>query len=276
MLKKNWIVAMASMGLLAAGSVAQACTLGAWTGGTFGDAVLADVDANGNAARYSGLCAMEATTGGVLDLSPGGEQQARFRFYFRGQNVMSDTTIFQAYSDEPPAGPTPVLSVIYDGTNVRVQSDLAGGAATGLIPAANNTWHSIEVDWGSTTAGTLQVWVNKGDSNPADGTAAIGGSGELIESAHLGPVAGNAEGAIIGFDDYQMNRTTSPNRICIGDANGNGTVAISDAIGVVNEVIGVANNTGSADCTLNGSIAISDAVCMVNIVIGVNPNCAAQ
>lgn len=58
-----------------------------------------------------------------------------------------------------------------------------------------------------------------------------------------------------------------------GDVNGDGTITITDAVGIVNFVIGadVSNlNSNAADANGDGSISITDAVYVVNIVIGKN------
>lgn len=58
-----------------------------------------------------------------------------------------------------------------------------------------------------------------------------------------------------------------------GDVNGDGIISITDAVGIVNFVIG-ANvsglNANAADANGDGSISITDAVYVVNVVIGNN------
>ena len=56
-----------------------------------------------------------------------------------------------------------------------------------------------------------------------------------------------------------------------GDANGDGSVTISDAVAIVNKILGNPSgnfNEAAADVSGDGEITITDAVGVVNIILG--------
>ncbi len=57
----------------------------------------------------------------------------------------------------------------------------------------------------------------------------------------------------------------------IGDANGDGAISISDAVAIVNKILGNPSpnfNETAADVNGDGDITITDAVAVVNIILG--------
>lgn len=59
----------------------------------------------------------------------------------------------------------------------------------------------------------------------------------------------------------------------LGDANGDGKITITDAVGITNFVISSSTdglNKDAADLNNDGKVTITDAVCAINIVIGAN------
>ena len=72
--------------------------------------------------------------------------------------------------------------------------------------------------------------------------------------------------------DALGNRTSKKisGGLILGDANGDGSVTITDAVGIVNYILGnpSANfNEAAADVNSDGNITITDAVGVVNIIL---------
>ena len=68
--------------------------------------------------------------------------------------------------------------------------------------------------------------------------------------------------------------TLTVSNIMVGDANGDGKVSITDAVAVVNKLLGKPSTNfraDAADVTGDGKITITDAVAIVNIVLGKRP-----
>ena len=68
--------------------------------------------------------------------------------------------------------------------------------------------------------------------------------------------------------------TLTVSNIKVGDANGDGKVSITDAVAVVNKLLGKPSanfRADAADVTGDGKITITDAVAIVNIVLGKRP-----
>ena len=68
--------------------------------------------------------------------------------------------------------------------------------------------------------------------------------------------------------------TLTVSDIKVGDANGDGKISITDAVAVVNKLLGkpsVNFRADAADVTGDGKITITDAVAIVNIVLGKRP-----
>ena len=257
---KKLFTTAAAVGLLAASSVAGACTLSAWSSNTApavggpGDTV--------ELSRYSGICAMQANAGSqyVQDNSPAAEGTLIARFYFLAAGS-GTADLFVAYSDE--GGATPVFTVTADAGNVTI-TPASGTGATAALTAGR--WNSVEASW--TAGGAISLWVNSDATTaPADGTGSDT-SASTIEAVRLGAVNGLGGFTTINFDQYESRRTTNIGRDIVADANGDGQGPnIFDAIGVVQEIVNGTAQPGQPDCNEDGNVNIFDAICIVQIIV---------
>jgi hypothetical protein len=235
-------------------SSAIACSTDAWASATAGTNAN---DPKNDVNRLSGFCGLEVTgTGLVVDNSPTAEATFIARFYVFPK-LLSAGTLFEAYSDE--AG-TALFKVSYDGTNINIDAaDAGGGSASAAAETAK--WNLIEFAWSSGEDGSL--WVNADATvDPASGT--FGSGTGAVEQVKLGAVSDfGSETAL--FDDYESHRSLPVGGLLIGDANGNGSITIADAITLFNE-IGPDKilASGQPDCNISGNITIADAICLFN------------
>ncbi len=252
-------------GLLTVGIAAQACTLGAWDDNASSTALAGgpgEPAGPTNFARYSGLCAMKTAgaTPSVLNngaggatSGPAGEANMIARFYFKADG--NTGTIFTTYEED--AATTPVYTVAFDGTNVTVTPN-GGGSATSTAVGGTN-WHSVEISWAN-NGDPINVWVDSDATTAAaDASTTSAAGATLINAGILGGMSG------ITFDAYESRRTTAVGRLVVGDATGDSTVNIIDAISIVNEING-SISVGTPDCTEDGAVNIIDAICVVNII----------
>jgi len=92
-------------------------------------------------------------------------------------------------------------------------------------------------------------------------------SGSLVMDALVGQsVVGISGHLVSGF----LGSKAAPKYVP-GDADGNGVVAISDAVWIINFIFGGGSppkpvQAGDADCS--GSVAIGDAVFVINFIFG--------
>jgi len=235
-------------------SSALACSTGAWASASTGTNAN---DPTNDVNRVSGYCGLEVTgTGLVVDNSPTAEATFIGRFYVFPK-LLSAGTIFAAYSDE--AG-TPLFNIAYDGTNFTIDAgDATGGTAS--FAANKSLWNLIEFSWTSGDTGSL--WVNAdATTDPASATFASGTGS--VDQIRLGAVSDfGSETAL--FDDYESHRSLPVGPLLIGDANGNGSITIADAITLFNELKGTLA-VGQPDCNINGGVTIADAICLFNIL----------
>ena len=231
-----------------------ACSTAAWASASAGTNAN---DPTNAVNRVSGYCGLEVTgTGLVTDNSPTAETTFIARFYVFPK-LLSAGTIFAAYSDETG---TPLFHVNYDGSQFNIDATAAGGG-TGTAAAENSKWNLIEFSWTSGAEGSL--WVNADATvDPASATFASGTG--AVEQINLGAVTDfGSESAL--FDDYESHRSLPVGPLLIGDANGNGSITIADAITLFNE-IGPDKilASGQPDCNISGNITIADAICLFN------------
>ncbi|MEM9532771.1 MAG: hypothetical protein AAGA23_17765 [Pseudomonadota bacterium] len=257
---KRLVTSVAALGLLAAGSVASACTLDAWSSRS---GTVPQVGGPGDTvelARYSGVCAMQADSGVqyVQDNSPSTEGTFIARFYFLASGT-GDATIFQAYSDDGATGI--VFTVSADGTNVTL--DPAGSDA--ISAPMSSGWNSVEVSYAN--SGNTFLWVNSDATSAAADAQGTAGASGTIESVRLGAVEGLDTFDALSFDQYESRRTTEIGRELAGDATGDSTVNIVDAVGVLQEVVNSTAQSGQPDCTEDGQVNIVDAICIVQIIV---------
>ena len=232
-----------------------ACTTDAWD--SIGGAPLADDPLN-DVNRVSGFCGLKVTGNEhVVDNSPAAETTFIARFYIFPKNIGAGThEIFAAYSDE--AGAKKIV-ITYDGTNINLDATAFTGGGTASFSADTTHWNLVEFQWTSGENGSL--WVNADATvDPASDTFASGTGS--IEQVRLGAVTDIGAGNAL-FDDYESHRSLPVGELLMGDANGNGSLTIADAIGLFNEL----NDTlqpGQPDCNTSGSITIADAICLFN------------
>ena len=92
-------------------------------------------------------------------------------------------------------------------------------------------------------------------------------SGNLVMDAIVGQVVAGVSGDLVGGHLGQM---AAPHYLP-GDADGNGSLAISDAVVIINYIFGggvAPNPLDAADADCSGSVAISDAVFIINYIFG--------
>ena len=131
----------------------------------------------------------------------------------------------------------------------------AGDGASGAIPGAAG-WNLVELSWVGGTG--MNFWVNTESSEAATGT--ISAAAGTVESVVLGAAA--LDGTLV-FDAYVSQRDTLIGGLLMGDANGNGSLTIADAVTLFNELNGTLAE-GQPDCNMSGGITIADAVCLFN------------
>jgi hypothetical protein len=252
-------LAIAALALL--GQPALACTAGAWSADT-GVAVGGPEGNPATLARYSGLCAMQAASSvHVEDASPGGISRIRARFYMLANNTAS-ADVYRGFNGTG----SQVFEVSVDPGNGNVTLSSGGTNATCTGCANAGEWNSIELDWDA-GGGALSLWVNSdATTDAADATASLSSS-QTVSSVRLGNLNG-ASGAM-NFDSYESRRTTAIGRLVRGDANGDGSVSVFDAIAVVNESSGTGSPApGQPDCNEDGAVSVFDAICVVNVAAG--------
>lgn len=229
---------------------AQTCSTAAWSV-TAAGTTAATPPGNG---RYSGRCALVTSAAGqtVTDNSPTAETSYRARFYVFTGTLNGD--IFRATN----AASTEIIGVAYNGTNLNFR--VKNGAATGTtsIPAVANRWYGVEVRWsqGAATTFTAIVKGNAATTATTQTIAAVNSTGDVIDTAVLGQITGTGAGR---FDEFDSRKTTDIGFLLRGDANGNGTVTITDASVVAAEAGGGALAAGQPDANENGSVTITDA-----------------
>lgn len=257
------ITAMALIGgcLFAGSAFAQACTTNNWSSVT--GAPTADGPANAQ-ARYVGSCSLAvdaSTTSYVQDDNPNSEQSYRARFYV----YLSDLT---AATDAP----------IFETDAFTVTVSLAGGNYTfgsnaGISVSAYDGWNSLELSWDNTgtfsmESGYVETVNIAGQDVLQDVTVPAvtnGADTTLITFARLGSLDGSATGTIL-FDDFESRRTEAIGQLMRGNADGNTSVDVLDALAIVDERF--PPNTvapGQPDCTLDGNVNVLDALCVVDI-----------
>lgn len=249
-------------------SVMAQCSLAAWSNAATSTATAATPAGNG---RYSGSCAAVVASAGansfVVDNSPTAETSYRARFYiFTGDLGGSEADVFQARS---PADANIVRVTYTNGTGFRFYVNGAqGGASLGTIAAVPNRWYGIEVRWANN--GTFTA-IARGNAQAAPAQPQINVTGfsnaaDRIETARLGILTTTGVTGGIRLDDFDSRRTTDIGFLARGDANGNGSVTVGDAVRVLTEVNGGTLSPGAADCNENGSVTVGDATCILNSI----------
>lgn len=263
---KLLLAAALSVASLAMATTASACSLSAWSA-TAGTVVANQPDQSPSVARYAGLCAAQADAIGdfVTDNTPAGEASFRAQFYlFTGTHSGGSARVFEARN----AGGTAMITVNYDGTNLIFGMNGTGTTRTAAVTA--NRWYQVQLAWEASATGSLTIGLQGAGSDTPIAVAAITGvnnSSDRIDDARLGKISGSGTG-FINVDAYDSRRTTTPARLLRGDANGNGSINVGDAIAARNEALGGTLSPGIPDCNENGGVNVGDAVCIRNIALG--------
>ncbi len=235
-----------------------ACSMDQWDLNTGATAIVGSPQTSPAVPRFSEACGLQVTTptvGYVQDNSPDGHTTFIARFYVRPNLTGSgQADLFAAYGDE--SGGSQRLKVSYDGANLDFHAD---GAQAGTAAAASNLWHLVEIEYNS--AGTTRFWVNA-DASSDDPTGTYPSATGAVSSVRLGVLAAptNLTGAP-QYDAYESHSTTPVGALLNGDANGNGSITISDVTRIGSELNG-SLSPGQPDCNRNGTVSITDVTCI--------------
>jgi len=85
-----------------------------------------------------------------------------------------------------------------------------------------------------------------------------------VKNIELTTTAGDA------INQADLSATLTVSNIKLGDVNGDGKITITDAVGIVNHILGNASSNfhpEAADVNGDGGISITDAVRVVNIIL---------
>lgn len=252
-------------------STASACQISAWSSAT-GLTVADTGEPSAGFARYSGRCSLRVNAGSkfVQDNTPADEASYRVRFYyFTGDISGGEVDIFRARSSTP----TNIVRVTHDGNLIRFYTNTGGAAQS--VTVADNRYYAVEINWAAATTaggtnGSMTASVTGNGGNLA-GTAtfnSLSNGNDRITDAQMGLITAATVANPVYFDEFDSRRTTSPGRLCRGDANGNGTLTGGDAQAVINEVVNGVIALGQPDCNESGTMTGGDAQCVIGLVTG--------
>lgn len=240
---------------------AMACTITAWNGTPSATAPAAAGPGAGT-ARYSGACALSATTGQfVTDNFPGAEGIYRARFYVLTSAVTATSTIFRASTADNNGG-SPVLRVDL-GTGGTALSFFQNGAQVGsnITGLTAGRWYSVELMYKTGSPGSFSATVAGNVSFTGSVPVTPITASNTVGSAQLGFISGT--GTVMRFDAFESTRSadTAIGRLCRGDANGSVTLTPADRATVTSELAGTLA-TGQPDCNEDGLITPADRACI--------------
>lgn len=267
--KKLLLGAAVSAALLFAAPMASACALTAWTS-TNGTPIAGEPDDATPVSRYAGRCAMQADAVGdyVVDGTPAGEGEYHVRFYYFTGSLSGQRSIFEGRSAS--GGSNQPILVQHDGTNLTFSTN--GSATTRTVAVEDNRWYAIELVWtAGAGTGSLAITVTGAGSATPLNTPAITGvnnGSDTIEEARLGFVAGSGTGTGT-FDAFDSRRTTDPDRLCRGDANGDNVPGAQDRIAMTNEILafGEPVSPGQPDMNEDGLVSPLDRIAITNAIL---------
>lgn len=272
---KNLLGAALVAALAFGANAASACAISAWSSAT-GLTVADTGEPPAGFSRYSGRCGLKVTSftaGGrfVQDNTPNNEVSYRARFYYGTGDITNETDIFQARN----TGGTNIIRVTHDGSVLRFYTNTGSGSQS--VTVADNRYYAIELAWAAgtvspATTGTFTATVTGAGGNVAGSAnfTGLANSADSITDARLGLIAATTATVVttpVAFDEFDSRRTTSPGRLCRGDANGNGSLTGGDAQAVINEVVNGAVLTGQPDCNEGMSVTGGDGQCIINRVV---------
>ena len=261
------------VGLMMAAQSAAACTLSNWSaavGLNETDASLGTIapGAPNPAApdevlspRYSGRCAMAASGQGyVEDVSPGGIDRIRARFYVLANNS-TDAVIYRGFDGNGSGSELFNLQIAADGA-VLITSGSISIPAPGA--AVEPGWNSVEIDWNS--GGAFGLIIN-GQSVATSGFSATGS----LASVRLGNL--NGATGTLNFDAYESRRSTEIGRLCVGDADNSGGRGLGDLQAIFAEFQFGMLASGQPDADENGSVGLGDLQTVFEIFQFGTPAC---
>lgn len=242
---------------------AQTCTIANWEGGPTN---LSDANSGTQGSsnrRYGGPCGLRVAVDGMprflTDNLPTNENTYVARFYGFFNNAGSGQVQIFAADD----GFEDQIQVWYDNGDIVLRVFDQGGTPVEIVePSVGSGWHSIEFAWEAAASANIALSVD----GAVDLTTTVDTSGIEIHNAHLGNVDGANTGGTMDFDDFDSRRASRPGRLLVGDADGNGSNGIGDAVALLTELNDLGFAAGQPDCDENGSIGIGDAVCLLNIL----------
>lgn len=261
------LLAAALIASLPMGS-ALACTTSNWNGGAAGGAAAGNQKGRNSepaVPRYSGECALKAANAGsshVTDNSPGSEAVYRSRFYVFTGSAASGSKIFAASADDNNGGAEAFSITI----NSNAFNFAVNGTTVPTIPAAANKWYAVETLYRA--SGAFRATVRGAGAATETVVNSAGNAGAVnVGSARLGVLSATNNATAMAFDAFESTRSadTVIGRLCPGDANGDGSLTVADAVKVSNEFPpSGAYANGQPDCNEDGAIGAGDAVCISN------------
>lgn len=241
------------------------CTTNNWSSATGLTADDAGVQGGTN-RRYGGPCGLRVATGGgeafVTSEEPTNETSYNVRFY--------------AFMDDAPAGgdvtlfATDAFSVMYHeaSSEVMLHADHDGGIDTSLSFPVNAGWYSIHVNWTADAAADIEFLVaNRDTPDGSAQTVNLDTSALSINTAMLGNVDDTGlDAGSLDFDDFVSTRITPPDRLLVGDANGDDSYSVGDLNSVLVELNENGFADGQPDCNEEGSMSVGDLNCALVIL----------
>ncbi|MCB1633434.1 MAG: hypothetical protein KDI37_08840 [Xanthomonadales bacterium] len=271
-MKTNKLLLAAALGVasVAMVSTASACSLSAWSA-TAGTVVANQPNQSPAVARYSGVCAAQADAVGdfVTDSTPAAEATYRARVYVYTGSHTGGTVNFLEARD---SGGNNKITAQYNGSQFTF--GMAGTATTRTAAVVANRWYSVELAWEASATGSLTITVQgAGSATPIAVTPITGvnNSSDRIDEVRLGKISGSGTG-FMNFDAFDSRRTTSPGRLCVGDAVNDGTRNVFDVGGIIGDANGSSLSTGQPDVNEDGSINVFDLGALIPI-INTSPAC---
>jgi len=257
--------------LMFGAQAASACAISAWSSAT-GLTVADTGEPTAGFSRYSGRCSVRVASANgaigrfVTDTTPNNEATYRARFYYYTGDITGSTDIFQARN----TGGTNIIRVAHDGTALSFTTNTGGAAQN--VTVQDNKYYAIELAWAAGAGtGSMSATVTGAGSNTPAGTATftnLANSADSITDARLGLVTGTPTvTAPVFFDEFDSRRTQNPGLLLRGDANGDLSVLVGDAIQARNEALGGALTIGQGDCNQDGFVLVGDAICIRNIAL---------
>ena len=279
MMRTKFLLSAAILGALAF-SQANACSISAW--GTVQGVVAADAGepttSTGTFKRYSARCGLMVTGAAaakfVQDNTPvnATSYRARFQLFTGTVDTGAGGYVYLARNGSD----ADLIRIALTGGNL--QTTVTGGTVPN-IPVAANRWYTVEIEWAQGAAAPFLIGGNAA-SAVTQATTTNNAAG-VLKDVRLG-LSAAATGTAF-FDEYDSRRTTSPGRLCRGDANNSSAAAGSaqnltggDAQAIFNEIGGGGLAPGQPDYNESGGVTGSDAQGIFFAIAGGTQACAVN